>query len=396
MKKRIYSLYGFIETRFADPISSIAISQKNIIIGTMMGKIYSFSIYNRKISLINELSAENISGIMFDNRETFFYASIGDEEILKFESESSNLISRIKNYDSDILHNKYCENMYCLVSKYSLLLFPLAPENQGNIEIYNFESNCQIINFEDDEKMNFKIEITNYTIPLDYNGQFIIYIEFLSDKDRNLCIKNICDDNNDNILKKKLDKNFGHISHCKFISDYNIFLVRDLNKCEIREINKDFTLTKSFKNIGDEVIAVDIFYKNNNITKNINNNINYSKNNVLKIKIDQVKNEKVFNKSSENDIIKESSFNNDIASNNSNSNDKKFKGIIAILDIDGNVNFYENNNITKIFNLYDIKDINIEQKKKMFFSMGYAYYIKCNNNFICISTDHGCYIMKLN
>ena len=44
MKKRIYSLYGFIETRFADPISSIAISQKNIIIGTMMGKIYSFSI----------------------------------------------------------------------------------------------------------------------------------------------------------------------------------------------------------------------------------------------------------------------------------------------------------------------------------------------------------------
>ena len=158
MKKRIYSLYGFIETRFADPISSIAISQKNIIIGTMMGKIYSFSIYNRKISLINELSAENISGIMFDNRETFFYASIGDEEILKFESESSNLISRIKNYDSDILHNKYCENMYCLVSKYSLLLFPLAPENQGNIEIYNFESNCQIINFEDDEKMNFKIQ----------------------------------------------------------------------------------------------------------------------------------------------------------------------------------------------------------------------------------------------
>ena len=72
MKKRIYSLYGFIETRFADPISSIAISQKNIIIGTMMGKIYSFSIYNRKISLINELSAENISGIMFDNRETFW------------------------------------------------------------------------------------------------------------------------------------------------------------------------------------------------------------------------------------------------------------------------------------------------------------------------------------
>jgi hypothetical protein len=53
------------------------------------------------------------------------------------------------------------------------------------------------------------------------------------------------------------------------------------------------------------------------------------------------------------------------------------RDIIAILDIDGNVNFYENDIISKKFNLYDIKEINNEQKKKMFFSMGYAYYIKC-------------------
>ena len=395
MKNKTYSLYTLIETRFADPISSIGISEKYIIIGTMMGKIYSFSILNKITSLINELSAENITGIIFDNKETSFYVSVGDEEILKFETESSNLISRSKNYNNDTLHYQYCENVYSLMSKYNLLLFSFAPEKEGSIEINNFDSKCQIINFEDDTKINFTIQITNYCIPLDYNGQFLLYIEFLSDKDRNLCIKNLLE-NSETVFKKKLDKKFGHISHCKFISDNKIFLVRDLNKCEIRELNKDFTLIKNFKNIGSEVIAIDIFYKNKTITNIKDDKTNYYKNNILKIKNNTNTTGKVLNKNSENDIIKETSFNNDIVLSNSNSDDKKFNGIIALLDIDGNVNFYENNIISKKFNLYDIKEINIDQKKKMFFSMGYAYYIKCNNDLICISTDHGCYIIKSN
>ena len=395
MKNKTYSLYTLIETRFADPISSIGISEKYIIIGTMMGKIYSFSILNKITSLINELSAENITGIIFDNKETSFYVSVGDEEILKFETESSNLISRSKNYNNDTLHYQYCENVYSLMSKYNLLLFSFAPEKEGSIEINNFDSKCQIINFEDDTKINFTIQITNYCVPLDYNGQFLLYIEFLSDKDRNLCIKNLLE-NSETVFKKKLDNKFGHISHCKFISDNKIFLVRDLNKCEIRELNKDFTLIKNFKNIGSEVIAVDIFYKNKNINNIKDDKTNYYKNNILKINNITNTSGKVLNKNSENDIIKETSFNNDIVLSNSNSDDKKFNGIIALLDIDGNVNFYENNIISKKFNLYDIKEINIDQKKKMFFSMGYAYYIKCNNDLICISTDHGCYIIKSN
>ena len=96
----------------------------------------------------------------------------------------------------------------------------------------------------------------------------------------------------------------------------------------------------------------------------------------------------------ENDTIKEN--NNSINKVANESSNKNFNGIIAILDIDGNVNFYENNILSKKFNLYEIKEINKEQKKKMFFSMGYAYYIKCNKNFVCISTDHGCYVIKIN
>jgi len=175
------------------------------------------------------------------------------------------------------------------------------------------------------------------------------------------------------------------------MNDYRIFLVRDLNKSEIREINKEFTLIKSFKNIGDKIIAIDIFIRSNiekNNSKHID--INSEKNDILKVRYE--KNINLNNKSSENDIIKENSINKISSINDS---ERYFDGTIAILDIDGNVNFYENDIISKKFNLYDIKEINNEQKKKMFFSMGYAYYIKCNKNFICISSDHGCYVIKI-
>ena len=396
MKKESFSLYSLIETRFADPISAISISKKNVIIGTMMGRIYSLSLIDKKTILINELSSENISGITFDNTENYFYSAIGDDEILKFNndiSNNTNSILKIKNYKNEMMHHRKCENMYTLISKNYLLLIELAPQDEGNITINKFDSFCQLTNLENEEINNFYIEMTNYSIPLDFNGIFFIWVEFLSDKDRNLCIKNVFD-NNEPVFKKKLENNFGHISHCKIINDFRIFLVRDLNKCEIREINKEFTLIKSFKNIGDEIIAIDSFIRSNiENNNNENNNIDSEKNeknDILKVNI---QNKNLNNKSLENESIKENSINKISSANDS---ERNFDGTIAILDIDGNINFYENDKISKKFNLYDIKEINNEQKKKMFFSMGYAYYIKCNKNFICISSDHGCYVIKIN
>ena len=65
---------------------------------------------------------------------------------------------------------------------------------------------------------------------------------FLSDKDRNICIKNVF------VIIKLLTK-FWTYSHCKIKNDYWIFSIKDLNKCEIREFNREFTLIFTFKNI---------------------------------------------------------------------------------------------------------------------------------------------------
>ena len=66
------------------------------------------------------------------------------------------------------------------------------------------------------------------------------------------------------------------------------------------------------------------------------------------------------------------------------------------MDIDGNVNLFRNKKEETLFNLYRIKDISQDHKDKHFFSMGYAYYIKSNLNYFCISSDHGCYVIKGN
>ena len=359
-----------------------------------MGRICSFSIKDKKSTIINELSQENISGISFDEKNNVFYASVGDDEILKFKIDSlnSNIIPRIKNYKSEYAHSKKCENMFSLISKNSLLLIELAPQEEGNITINKYDAFAQITYFENEEKDNFILPITNYSIPLDYYDDFFVWVEFLSDKKRRLCVKNV-NNNNDKVYKLSLDEKFGHISHCKIIPGFKLFLVRDLNKCEIREIDDKFTLVNSFTSIGDEVIAIDFYDKNN-----VNNEYNHynvdekNKNNINKkesiLKVNNEKNLPIT--LSINDNRRES---NNIMNENTSF---KLQLVLCILDIDGNVSFFENNKITKKFNLYDIKEINKEQKQKQFFSMGYAYYIKFNKYFICITTDHGCYVIKIN
>ena len=69
---------------------------------------------------------------------------------------------------------------------------------------------------------------------------------------------------------------------------------------------------------------------------------------------------------------------------------------VVSLDIDGNVNLFENRRERTLFNLYELSTIPKDHKEKNFFSMGYAYYIKSNLDYFCISSDHGCYIIKDN
>ena len=408
-KKSKYSLFYFLENRFADPISGMAINDQYVVTGTMMGRISLFSIENGKYNVLTELSTENVADVSFDDENETFHIAVGDEEIIRYSYRNYPVsqLPSIKNYNNEIEHNKNCENAYVLLSSKKMFRVQLSQPEEGNVNIINVKAEIEYKDLNSEKSKISNLDMTNYSVPLDFDGERFAWVEFLSGVERKICVANVNNLKNNNnvegnynqtiedVYKYDLDKKFGHISYLKLLTGKRIFLVRNLNICEIRELNKDFSLETSFEHIGDEVYAVDICY---NFGQNIYNSIKkklddekfdeYDKNNNLYIKVNDNNNMK---KETENN--KERTFlNNQKESSMINKENNNLS--ILTLDIDGNFNLYQNKVEKTLFNLYNIKEISQDQKDKQFFSMGYAYYIKCNRNYICISNDHGCYIIK--
>ena len=74
-------------------------------------------------------------------------------------------------------------------------------------------------------------------------------------------------------------------------------------------------------------------------------------------------------------------------------NDTKEYVIIA-LDNNGGIYLYYNDIKILLFNIYDIDNIDTKYKNLKFFDMGFPYYIIANNNYFCITTDHGLFVFS--
>ena len=444
-----YFLYEYIGTQIGDPISSLFLNEKYAIIGTMMGKIILLQLNteNKKRISINTYNSqsryipEHITGISLSDDYTVLFASIGDEKIIKQDikeplSNNNSPKDFINIYINDNEHYLNCDTSYVIMATYNLIKINIfLPETEEKIKDDVFIS-YDVIWFNDKEYTTNKnhkgrIQSTNFFLPMDFDGCNFCWIEYINDKkDRNICIQNVCKDDiiTDIDFKFPIDKNYGHISHVKLLAKNKILIVHKLNKCEIRDISKTWDLLEQFTHIGDEVYAVNIYYNDNNTfygdnkvylkTKLKKNNFdpyeikidnipkmynnNYDKMNesqkltgkIILPKIENVRNKKISVANSSE--IKTDSLNLIQNKTKKKNNDDNISLAIITLDIDGNVNKYENESEEKLFNLYDIKGIEQDQKDKQLFNMGYVYYIKTDLNFFCISTDHGCYIIKKN
>lgn len=227
----------------------------------------------------------------------------------------------------------------------------------------------------------YSVKMSNYTVPFDFDGARIAWVEFLSDNERNVCVYYISEENKWTFT---VDKSFGHISHMKLLPNKKVFIVRNLNQCEVRQLDNDFKVIHKFSHIGDEVIAVDFYMNSSKILLNDMELENVQVNNkksdqYIKIPVD--KNNMQLEDKQEEPV-------------NENSNVSEDNISLYLLDIDGNLNVWENFCVRKMMNLYDMKDINEDYKNKQFFSMGYPYYIRANSNYFVISSDHGVFVIK--
>ena len=404
------SLIRLLDIRFADPISALSLIDNYVIFGTMMGNITLYSIQDNKIYILSELSSENIVDISYSPNDKFINVAIGDEEVVKYQIDF-NLNSKyphskkVRNYSTETEHSKYCENAFIMLSYNVFFRVQLTQPEEGNVTITNIDSEFEIRDLNSNDCLSGTLPMTNYSVPLDFDSEKFAWVEFLSDKERNLCVANL-GNKSEKPIKLLLQKNFGHISHFKFLPGNKFILVRNLFICEIRSVDDHFTLLKSFRHFGDEVYAIDVIYlpeiKNNNNNNNNNNNssnineLNSKDNNKgdVYLNINERSNENQIEQPKKENIINKGTTNAIFNSFTNNKNSEEF--IIIFLDIDGGINIYEDGKIFPFFNLYDIKDIKQEEKNKKFFSMGYSYYIRYNLNYFAISSDHGCYILKIN
>ncbi len=342
-------LVRYITLRYADPICAMDLSDKYLLYGTMLGTAACYIINQRKLITLSETQEEHVSGVKIqenkeNQKDNKLLICIGDEKILSFNSISENMTEipkyeEINNYSNENDHYRKCDKCFTMLKNNYLVRTFIEFPTDVKVPSNMFSTEYSIKNIDNlnmpEEKGN--IQMSNYCVPFDFDGEKYVFIDFLEEKKR---MFEIYDIKNQNILLnfelEKYKEKIGHISLLQLLKNNNMFLVRDYNICEIRNIN--FDLIKSFNIKGYEILAFDIFYEDDN------NNDNFS---------------------------------------------------IYVIDIKCNVFKYNNqrNNVNYLLNL-DNLEIDQVIKDQKFFSMGYPYYIKVSKQYMAISSDYGCILLQ--
>lgn len=200
---------------------------------------------------------------------------------------------------------------------------------------------------------NFKnyLPTTNYIVPFDFDGKRFLWVEFLSSTQRNICVSQIPLPITEKPYKFDLDKSVGHICQAKLLANNRVFIVHTLNKCEIRALDYNFSLLHKFEHIGEEVLAVDIYYdtESEKIENPNEENVILHTNLKHELNVDRIKKSEDINTNrildtSDNGRKKENGDDQYLYIRQKQSKEKEIelKDICIItLDIDGNVNLFK-------------------------------------------------------
>ena len=238
-----------------------------------------------QISKLIDSANENICCIQFDT-EKILNISVGDFEIIRIKDiheynmnnpYSGYKYSKIKNYEDSHKHFKFCENTICMAtSAHYLIIF--ANFVSFNSELMQEKYKYNNINLVEENKIQGKIQMHNFSIPFDFDGRYFLFLEYTSKENRNICLFDTI--NNKYFFRHRIEQKFGHISHMKILTykEINIFLCRNDLQCEIHSLDKDFTCIESFEHIGNDIINIFIYFKESKLSDEFKKKITYEKN----------------------------------------------------------------------------------------------------------------------
>ena len=241
-------------------------------------------------------SKENIPCLQFENHD-IINISIGDLEVIRLENMSTFNInddtstynySKLRNYKTENEHIEFCESCTCMMShSFYLIVFTKFGNFNSNIEFK--EVKYENKNLKKYEVVQGKINLSNYVVPFDFDGDKFLFLDYISKKERTINVFYTATKKEEYIYIIK-DRSYGHISHMKLLTNNKIFLCRNNNECEIHLMNKDFDTIEKYTHFGDEVITSYAFIRNY-IDDISNININYNQNGINKFDSDEKFNE---------------------------------------------------------------------------------------------------------
>ena len=357
-----------VEDILTDNYNSINVLNKKEPQKKIINNLINFDI-PKSIKLVQG-ATENICCISLFNDILNF--SVGDFELVHCEKITSfygNDISmthnfrKIEIYESDQTHNDFCENCSCLMSTNNfLIIYSYYSDFNWPLRINTIK--YQNRNLKTNEFINGYIEMSNYNIPFDFDGDNFLYIDFIDESKRSINILQTL--TNKIKFKYLLDKKFGHISHMKFLPENCIFLCRNLCVCEIykyksNEIdinnnndNNFILLNMWVHNYNKEIISSNVYIPGNKISYEYRNKNNYDKKEIYKNSQIKKDNKKLNNQNYFlHDLVHENENNSSIDSSNSKN---------KILGYENEYNYEYNNNILNLESEGQSKKIDKEEK----------------------------------
>lgn len=114
-----FAFERLIETRFADPITSLDLSTKWVCYGSAMGRIAFYSTRDGKDTALSDSQPELIRGIAHSERGEHIFVSIGDISCQRLSSEDLSVVDYVQIVENieDRVHKANCERAYTLVYK---------------------------------------------------------------------------------------------------------------------------------------------------------------------------------------------------------------------------------------------------------------------------------------
>ena len=213
------SLEAFIDIRFCDPVICLSLNSEGLVYGSMMGRLSYYNFSSRDEKTINELSDEFISGTYL-TRDNILYACVGDLRAVVISNPDAERYSK-QYINFEKIHTSIsCELSQIKMYEDKVFIGFLEPLSTSDSLAHTISPTYCYELVDGRSKTIEGLKFPPHSVFFDFDGKRLLWMEF----ENNLRKLQIYTVDQANIELRVLDKDFGKIGFCRFLSDKIIYV----------------------------------------------------------------------------------------------------------------------------------------------------------------------------